>query len=318
MAGFSTVARALGKDAATASTLSLAANVDLGDPAMYSSPFGASALLRAALDVESLAGLGPGAATERALAWLAAIEDPETDESNEPFAEILPDAAWFQARLIMERDEPGLRGDALTGGAFGTAYARIRSKLGSSRDSGPALEAVLDAIWNERRSGQGLPTGPIAPILRSERWIPPKTTLSATHRYALDVFFSTVRHRGAVEIGPIIRNIAAGIVVASADDWRGGDKPSLYSEGGLSPRAGNGVIVYSPDEGRYYAYFHMNDISVRTGDIIGAGLNIGHGGNTGVNARKKGHGGHLHVEIHETGRRVWSAYELRDFLIGLR
>jgi hypothetical protein len=33
------------------------------------------------------------------------------------------------------------------------------------------------------------------------------------------------------------------------------------------------------------------------GDIVKEGRLLGHGGNSGANARRSGHGGHLHLEI---------------------
>jgi len=73
-------------------------------------------------------------------------------------------------------------------------------------------------------------------------------------------------------------------------------------KGGISPKAGNGVIIYSPDEKRYFLYFHLYDALVEKGQIVRRGQAIGHGGNTGINARKKGGGDHLHFEIFDAQR----------------
>ncbi|HAE23142.1 MAG TPA: hypothetical protein DCG47_12580 [Spirochaetaceae bacterium] len=271
-------------------------------------------LLKGALGIEALSGLKPEAAAERAGAWLASLGSHDTKQPERLIASILPERSWFQARLMMERDEPTLRGDALSGGAFGQAYAEILASLSQSRSASPAFEAVLTAIWRDLELGSDLKPGPVAPLARKERWLPGTTSLSASHRYALDLFFTKVRRQGQEEIGPAVKSIATGIVVASADDWKGADKASLYKSGGLSPKAGNGLIIFNPDEGRYYAYFHLHDIKFRAGELVAAGQTLGHGGNTGINARKKGHGEHLHIEIHETDGSVWTSYQLKEFI----
>ncbi len=275
------------------------------------------ALLRDALSPAALEGLAPALARERALAWLAAVPERKKKDSQGLLASILPPAEWFQARLIMERDEPTLRGDALTGGAYGAAYKDILGALKGTRASAPALEATLTAIWSEKRLGDGLVEGIHAPLVNNERWLPTNTTLAASHRYALDIFFTKVRRKGAEEIGPVIRSMSSGIVVAASGDWNGSDRASQYRSGGLSPKAGNGVIVFSPELGSYFVYFHLHDLSVEPGQIVAAGQSLGHGGNTGVNARKKGHGQHLHVEIHESNGKVWTSQELKTLLAGL-
>ncbi|MBP7264207.1 MAG: M23 family metallopeptidase [Spirochaetia bacterium] len=275
-------------------------------------------LLLAALEPEALAGLSRVAAAERASAWLAAADPRSSSSLRSLTLAILPEQRWFQARLIMERDDEGLEDDAVTGGAFGDAYAAILALVPSSRVSREALESVLDTLWAERVAADDLPTGPVPPLARADRWMPTKSSLAVSHRFALDVFFTRLKRSGAAEIGPPVTSISSGIVVSAADDWRGGDKPETYKSGGLSPRAGNGVIVYSPAHRRYYVYFHLHDVAVRRGDVIPAGQLLGHGGNTGTNARKKGHGEHLHIEIHESGGVVWTGYKIRDFLIGLK
>ena len=144
---------------------------------------------------------------------------------------------------------------------------------------------------------------------------PPLRDLAYSHPYALDVFFRHVDRKGAVERGPLIMALEEGIVVASADDWRGGAGADAWGGGGLSPAAGNGVVVYSPASGRYYSYFHLSEVAVRRGQAVEKGAVLGRGGNTGVNARKKGHGGHLHLEIFDTAKdEALSAWEIRGLL----
>ena len=96
---------------------------------------------------------------------------------------------------------------------------------------------------------------------------------------------------------------------------KGGAGADAWGGGGLSPAAGNGVVVYSPASGRYYSYFHLDEVAVQRGQVVERGAALGRGGNTGINARKKGHGGHLHLEIFDTGEdRALSAWEVRQLL----
>jgi hypothetical protein len=150
---------------------------------------------------------------------------------------------------------------------------------------------------------------------KGELQAPPLRDLAYSHPYALDVFFRHVDRKGAVEHGPLIMALEEGIVVASADDWRGGAGADTWGGGGLSPAAGNGVVIYSPASGRYYSYFHLSEVAVRRGQAVEKGAVLGRGGNTGVNARKKGHGGHLHLEIFDTASdKALSAWEIRTLL----
>mgnify|MGYP002777252071 CR=1 FL=1 len=274
--------------------------------------------LSAALAPEALAGLSPQAARERAAAWAAALRDRSKGSLRDALSTLLPSSTWFQARLMMPRDEPTLRGDALTAGAYGQAYKAILASLKPTRDAAPQLEAALAELWEALELGKGLKLGPQPPLARGERWLPTDRALGASHRYALDLFFYKVTRSGAEEKGPVVRSVSAGIVVAAADDWVGTDRPSQYEGGGLSPKAGNGLIIYAPHEGRYYAYFHLYDLKPRLGEVVEAGQALGHGGNSGVNARKKGHGEHLHIEIHESSGKVWTSQELKAFIAGLR
>lgn len=277
-------------------------------------------LLAHDLSPESLAGVGADEAQRRALAWAKAVDDSGAD----PIAaldEILPPTPWFQARIIGKRDEPDLRSDATIASAYGRAYAGILAVLDQARAAAPALEAALEAVWRYSASGaapapaQGDP----APVLaRADRWIPGRSALKYSHQYALDVFFTAVKRHGAAETGPTICSISSGIVVSASDDWDGGDKPSLYRSGGLSPNAGNGVIVYDPQRRRYYVYLHLRSVAVRVGQKIAAGQPLGLGGNTGVNARKKNHGTHLHLEIHDADDGAWSSYRIRDLLLSIQ
>lgn len=133
--------------------------------------------------------------------------------------------------------------------------------------------------------------------------------LKSNHQGALDVFFEEVdiEFRGEDQIGPAITAFAPGIVIAAGDGWKGGVTEESYVGGGLSPTAGNALIIYNPMSGEYHYYFHFYDLKVKRGDIVSAGDVLGRIGNTGKNTRKKetmsdgtvtDHGRHLHMEIH--------------------
>lgn len=97
--------------------------------------------------------------------------------------------------------------------------------------------------------------------------------------------------------GTPIRAVVTGYVVEAGDDWvgkyRGGEL--IYRGGGLTPKAGNGVLLFDPATEGYFWYSHlMDDLQVQSGDFVQAGALIGRLGNTG-NARRDGHGRHLHL-----------------------
>ena len=318
---FSRDIRAETKEAARQET----AGVSLTDPAKTDMTVAATSLKATGLDAiraaasrltpESLAKAAPEA-ERRADDWARAVADGGGVPIG-AIGEILPSSTWFQARLVTRRDEPDMAYEAESAGEFGRAYSTILGTLPLTRASAESIEAVIGRIWRESGIAAGLKKEPAPVIKRSERWLPARSTLSSAHQYALDVFFTSVKRHGAAERGPVIMSISSGLVVAVAADWTGGDKPSSYQGGGLSPKAGNGAIIYDPDARRYYAYFHLSDVDVRPGQVVQAGEKIGRGGNTGVNARKKSHGGHVHIEIHDAEDGPWTSYSLRDLIVSL-
>ena len=88
---------------------------------------------------------------------------------------------------------------------------------------------------------------------------------------ALDIF---VVHEGVT-----VRSPVSGVVVAGGDDWIGGwsrREGLLYDGGGLSRRAGNGVMIFDPSSGAYVYFAHLQKgVRVRTGDIVRAGQALG-------------------------------------------
>lgn len=274
-----------------------------------------------ALRPEALAGLTAAEARTRARALARNAEAAGLDQVS-AIAQALPGQDWVQARLVMRRDEENLRLDAAVDNAYGRSYAAIRDGLARSRATAEAVEAALGELWrvyyDDAQTDEGEPAPLVSPLARGDQWIPGTRALRASHQYALDIFFTSLSRVGAEEKGPRVVSMSRGVVVSAADDWTGGDRPSAYVSGGLSPKAGNGVVVYDPSSGRYYAYFHLSDVAVRAGQLVEPGQELGRGGNTGVNARKRGHGGHLHLEIHEADGSVLTAFELRDLIVSIR
>ena len=139
----------------------------------------------------------------------------------------------------------------------------------------------------------------------------PKGDLHETHQGAVDVFYRKqyVTKEGLREIGPMITAMEGGLVLAAASDWQfkphdelmeKGD-PRLKSDylgGGYSnPGSGNGLVLLT-FSGEIHHYVHMDNVQVKTGQIIKAGQDLGRGGNTGVSARNRANrGNHLHFEI---------------------
>jgi murein DD-endopeptidase MepM/ murein hydrolase activator NlpD len=180
-------------------------------------------------------------------------------------------------------------------------------------------EAAFAAAYDDLAESMGAPV-----LLRRKRpyiaapgdvWLPPRSDLSQSHPYALDVFFYRVDRNGEAERGPVIHSLYPGIVVAAASDWSGGQGVSKYRGGGLSPASGNGVVVYDPSSRLYCSYFHMSSVAQRTGAVVAAGAALGRGGNSGMNARMAYHGEHVHIEIFDASRNApLSSAEILDLL----
>lgn len=153
----------------------------------------------------------------------------------------------------------------------------------------------------------------VAPIAAPGTFEAPRAyRLRQGHQTALDLFFMSVTKEANEEIGPSLFSHTSGIVIAAANGW---DENVYDIQGGLSPHSGNGVVVYDPFAERYYFYFHLHDIVVYPGQIIRAGALIGHGGNTGINARKPNKGEHVHVEIYDCRKNeFFNVYEIKEIL----
>ncbi len=114
---------------------------------------------------------------------------------------------------------------------------------------------------------------------------------------------------GALDIfvpreGVTVRSPVSGVVIAAGDGWQGGytrARGFFYEGGGLSRRAGNGVMLFDPATGAYHYLIHFQPgVLVRAGDVVRAGAPLGTVGHTG-NASYPGRGRHLHFAYKTPG-----------------
>jgi murein DD-endopeptidase MepM/ murein hydrolase activator NlpD len=103
------------------------------------------------------------------------------------------------------------------------------------------------------------------------------------HPDAIDLF---------TEEGAPVSCIVRGVVLSAESAWEA-DNPFSTS----SPKGGNNVIVYSPDERAFYRYCHLGKVSAEPGTVVRPGHTLGTVGRTGEHAKNPGHGQHLHLEI---------------------
>jgi murein DD-endopeptidase MepM/ murein hydrolase activator NlpD len=102
------------------------------------------------------------------------------------------------------------------------------------------------------------------------------------------------QHNGVdfrVASGTSVKNIRGGTIVSVKSGCRVGDS---RCGGGL----GNNIVV-DHGNGVVSVYAHLNSVNVRPGDRIAQGAVLGKSGSTGLAS-----GPHLHLEIHENGRKV--------------
>jgi murein DD-endopeptidase MepM/ murein hydrolase activator NlpD len=234
-------------------------------------------------------------------------------DTGEALRSAFPSPREILALLALDRDVDDFRDYSGLAGQAGDYYRNQSKAALAMRPLRGAYERAFEAAQASlegEESGEAARAGAAgAPSLKALGafssdyfWFAPRSDLKYSHPFALDVFFKEFEGKGEAHKGPRIRALYPGIVVASAGDWDGGPGASSYEGGGLSPAAGNGVVVYDMRTRRYYSYFHLRDVSVRTGDLVKAGEVLGTGGNTGMNARKSGHGGHVHVEVFDCAR----------------
>jgi murein DD-endopeptidase MepM/ murein hydrolase activator NlpD len=272
----------------------------------------AASLKPSAIMADSAAGTAGAAddAGEAAEALVRAARLAGID-TGEVLRMAFPSPREILAMLALDRDVEDFKEYAALKGPAGEYYrtqAALALAMRPLRESYERTFAAAQAALGGRESsvGAGKKAAGAAkapsPLSPEDFWFAPRSDLRYSHPFALDVFFKEFAGKGESHKGPRIRAIFPGVVVASSGDWKGGPGASAYIGGGFSPAAGNGVVVYDERTRRYYSYFHLRDVSVRTGDLVEAGEVIGTGGNTGMNARKPGHGGHLHIEVFDCER----------------
>lgn len=191
------------------------------------------------------------------------------------------------------------------------AYQRIAALNLLMTSLRPQLEAIFESAYAVlKENSRTIPFKWLEP--EAARWkgsitlpgkfsLPRLSDLDYSHTYALDIFFHDVQYLpGDIQRGPVIHSLSDGIVIAAETGWIGFPRKSeglSFLAGGISPKSGNGIIIYSPAEQKYYSYFHLYDSFVCKGQLVHAGQPLGHGGNSGINARKQGGGEHLHLEV---------------------
>jgi murein DD-endopeptidase MepM/ murein hydrolase activator NlpD len=268
--------------------------------------------LAASLDAAIVSGRADpdeAARTTRSIVRSARLAGIDAAES---LRSAFPSPREVLALLALDRDVEDFRENAALEGPAGEYYEAQSAMAPSMRPLREAYERTFASAQAELEGADPVGAGRAdgapgsekapCPFSQADYWFPPLSDLKYSHPFALDVFFKEFSGKGEAHKGPRIRALYPGLVVASSGDWSGGPGASEYKSGGLSPAAGNGVVVFDMRTRRYYSYFHLRDVAARTGELVEAGEVLGTGGNTGMNARKSGHGGHVHVEVFDCGR----------------
>ncbi len=224
-------------------------------------------------------------------------------------ASILPEPAKIIAMLARTRDIDDFEDFTTIEGSAGKYYAAVTSAAPVMKPLRKSYEIIFEAAFAEmKKLGQvrnAIQDYALTAEYRSGITLtglssrPLKSQYDLAHTFALDIFLQDVEVNpvNGLQKGPMIFSLSDGLVIAAEKNWRGGETLEEYGSGGISPKAGNGVIIYDPSQRKYFSYFHLHDVLVEPGDAIQKGQPLGYGGNTGTNARKKGHGEHVHVEI---------------------
>jgi hypothetical protein len=236
--------------------------------------------------------------------------------SREAFGRIAPEGLKSVLFLFNERDVASLGALPDSGVAFDAARDWAIAELPRAFSSRAAYLGMLDAYAESLRI-PFVDAPLLAPVRPGDYWLESDRAMEICHPNALDVFFNWTNVEAGIEKGPPIMSACAGIVVAVANDWKGGPGYAAYVSGGFSPRAGNGVILYEPSGKRLFAYFHLHSVEVRLGSRVSVGETIGYGGNSGANAAMDGHGRHVHIEIYDLrAERELDSWTIRRLLFG--
>lgn len=274
--------------------------------------------LAAELGADRIGELEPGEIRERIKELMTSADRGGLDRQR-AFEAALPSPQAASSLLSSDRDLADFKAAATGKGRAGEHYAEMAELVPTMRPLRARYELLLASAYEELAGGAGSfgSASGLGPVARAGDVYPPaRASLDNTHPFALDIFFTKVeRFAGGVERGPEILSMSPGLVFATAADWRGGAGQASYKSGGFSPNSGNGVIIYDPGTRRFYTYFHLSELAVEAGDAVKKGDVLGRGGDTGANARKSGHGGHVHVEIFDVRRnRALRALEIRELL----
>ena len=225
---------------------------------------------------------------------------------------VLPENSEILAMLARDRDLDDYIEHAAEDGAAGQYYQAVVDLVPQMKPLRTHYEKLFSGIFEGMRLNNHiedpLDSYPMANEYTSGVTLPRLSTkpreseYDLSHTYALDIFLKDIERNflAGVEKGPVIFSLSEGLVVSVDSSWSGGEDLSKYRNGGITPKAGNGAIVYSPKMGRFFLYFHLHDVFLAKGNAITSGQPIGHGGNSGTNARKQGHGEHLHLEIYDS------------------
>ncbi|MDH7484210.1 MAG: M23 family metallopeptidase [Spirochaetales bacterium] len=238
-------------------------------------------------------------------------------ETAVPLALALPSTPQLVA-MLSDPDDLPQNEEAAYGPMATLYYRRIARLVPAWRERRTHFEQSLQRAWQlHKKWHPSIRSVQVQEAVRAWRGdvtlpgissLPRLDQLDASHTYALDIFYKNVTHHGlsgSTERGPMVFALSDGIVVAVAEGWTGFpriDQKLGYLWGGISPKSGNGVILYAPEERRYYSYFHLSDVHVLPGMVVKRGMPLGLGGNTGLNARREGRGEHLHLEIFDAQR----------------
>lgn len=249
--------------------------------------------------------------------WVEAAEK-ERKDPEKAVASILPSASEILAMIARDRDVDDFIENSSEEGAAGRYYQNVVAIVEELQPLLPKYEALFEGLFNalshRREKIDGYSGGVTLPGLSSK---PNERQYDFSHTFALDIFLRGVKvndHNG-LEKGPEIFSLSDGLVIAADSSWRGGETLETYRSGGITPKAGNGVIIYSPEKRKFFLYFHLHDTSVEKGSAVSKGRALGLGGNTGTNARKSGHGEHLHLEIYDaTARKFMRNRDIARFV----
>jgi murein DD-endopeptidase MepM/ murein hydrolase activator NlpD len=138
--------------------------------------------------------------------------------------------------------------------------------------------SLLHELWSQ--SGQSGPKVTMKPVVYSA-----VGGGRRTHQYAVDLF----AHEGTP-----VHAVSRGIVVLADRDW---SPENLFST--ASRKGGNAVILFDPDQDRFYRFCHLSTVQATVGEAVAAGQIVGTVGHSGLTASQPGHGGHLHFETNE-------------------